>query len=407
MSYPPIPNKGAASKPRFRRQKPGLTAKGEQRQFVQHNYTDHADKLCGGIIGLALVDRYELSHYDSDGKERNKENPSPPFPLKLHMILNEIESRGQSDVISWLPHGRAFFIRNNDFFAKKTLPEYFKKCKIASFLRQLNLYGFTRITSGLDVGAYYHEYFLRGNPSLTMNIRRIKVKGNKIRAASSPQDEPDFYSMPPLHELPRKHPVPPKETPLQSTVVQSIKDPLRAQATSMRVLQHSQAISIPQRTGTNYNQISDMLHYKNSTFSTRKAKDQTSVPTMFDYPSFTESNLKSTDMICDRMHDSFESIIDYPNLNRNPLFPARSNYIVSDPHSYRNRTYLASNSRLHDYALLHNMSSPLASVSDFDQKPMYPINKQIRGRGNSDLTYMLQKMMTSSATGDTRVINEI
>jgi len=75
--------------------------------------------------------------------------------------------------------------------------QYFKQSKITSFHRQLNLYGFRRLTQGRDNGGYYNEYFLRGKPLLTRRMIRIKVKGTKIRAASSPEDEPDFYNMTP------------------------------------------------------------------------------------------------------------------------------------------------------------------------------------------------------------------
>jgi hypothetical protein len=75
-------------------------------------------------------------------------------------------------------------------------PHYFKLSKIASFQRQLNLYGFQRLTRGRDRGGYYHELFLRGSMFLAHNIHRIKVKGTGVRARSNPEQEPNFWEMP-------------------------------------------------------------------------------------------------------------------------------------------------------------------------------------------------------------------
>ena len=83
------------------------------------------------------------------------------------------------------------------------MPKYFKQTKWTSFQRQLNLYGFNRLTKGADAGAYYHELFLRGDRylGLCQSIVRVKVKGTGIKGANNPADEPDFYSMPFIKEI--------------------------------------------------------------------------------------------------------------------------------------------------------------------------------------------------------------
>lgn len=42
--------------------------------------------------------------------------------------------------------------------------------------------------------------FLRGKPILANKMTRMKVKGTKFRATSSPENEPDFYKMPYLED---------------------------------------------------------------------------------------------------------------------------------------------------------------------------------------------------------------
>lgn len=51
------------------------------------------------------------------------------------------------------------------------------------------------MTVGTDRNCYYHEYFLRGRPDLCQKMVRTRVKGTGVKAAASPETEPDFYRM--------------------------------------------------------------------------------------------------------------------------------------------------------------------------------------------------------------------
>jgi hypothetical protein len=74
------------------------------------------------------------------------------FPLKLHAILRISEEEGYGHIISWQIHGRAFKIHKAEEFKEKVLTKYFNHTKLNSFNRQLNLYGFLRISQGRDYG---------------------------------------------------------------------------------------------------------------------------------------------------------------------------------------------------------------------------------------------------------------
>jgi hypothetical protein len=132
-------------------------------------------------------------------EERNTGGVVAPFPLRLHDMLYQNKF---PDIISWAPHGRAFFVHKPKEFQAKVLCKYFNQTKYRSFQRQLNLYGFRRITREADRGAYYHELFLRNRRKLCTRMKRKAVKGPVYRPIFEPELEPDFYSMPPLEDGP-------------------------------------------------------------------------------------------------------------------------------------------------------------------------------------------------------------
>ncbi|RYG68804.1 hypothetical protein EON64_04315, partial [archaeon] len=50
--------------------------------------------------------------------------------------------------------------------------------KLTSFQRQLNLYGFRRLTKGEDQGCYFHPKFQRRRRDLLGEIKRMPIKGS-------------------------------------------------------------------------------------------------------------------------------------------------------------------------------------------------------------------------------------
>jgi hypothetical protein len=65
---------------------------------------------------------------------------------------------GKNDILTWMPHGRAFLVHKPKEFVEEILPNFFAMSKFPSFQRQLNLYGFSRFATGQDkvsgAGAY-------------------------------------------------------------------------------------------------------------------------------------------------------------------------------------------------------------------------------------------------------------
>lgn len=160
---------------------PGVTPKGYVQNFVQHDYHDHSSEPPWETELLG-------QHF--------KLNEAVTFPMKLHLLLSQVEADGLADIISWQPHGRAFKIHDRNKFVETVMPNFFRQTKFESFRRQLCLYGFLSFSQGPDKGALYHERFLRGRAYLAKRIIRQRLKGTKIRTVASPETEPDFYCMP-------------------------------------------------------------------------------------------------------------------------------------------------------------------------------------------------------------------
>ena len=130
-------------------------------------------------------------------------------------------------------------------FANIILVHYFNNAKLTSFQRQLNLYGFVRISNGRDAGGYYNEYFLRGRLYLCDKMTRTKVKGTGYKAASNPMHEPNFYAMPHVRPVDIKCQMKPSLPPFVN-VVQPNPTPMVATNFSLK---HNSSLS-PQVSST-------------------------------------------------------------------------------------------------------------------------------------------------------------
>ncbi|KAM3928728.1 heat shock factor protein 1 isoform 2-T2 [Leptodactylus fuscus] len=89
------------------------------------------------------------------------------------------------------PGGEQLSCFDQGCFAKEVLPKYFKHNNMASFVRQLNMYGFRKVVhieqGGLvkpekDDTEFQHPYFIRGHEHLLENIKR---KVNNLSATKT------------------------------------------------------------------------------------------------------------------------------------------------------------------------------------------------------------------------------
>ncbi|XP_045716848.1 heat shock factor protein 1 isoform X2 [Phyllostomus hastatus] len=102
----------------------------------------------------------------------------PAFLTKLWTLVSDPDTDA---LICWSPGGNSFHVFDQGQFAKEVLPKYFKHSNMASFVRQLNMYGFRKVVhieqGGLvkperDDTEFQHPCFLRGQEQLLENIKR-------------------------------------------------------------------------------------------------------------------------------------------------------------------------------------------------------------------------------------------
>jgi len=104
------------------------------------------------------------------GKDRKT---TASFPVKLYRMLSEVEKDGKQSIVTWNPDGRTLQVLNHKKFVSEILPNYFKQSKYKSFQRQLNFYGFQRVSHGPLEGSYGHPKFVRGNEEQVKQMNRL------------------------------------------------------------------------------------------------------------------------------------------------------------------------------------------------------------------------------------------
>jgi hypothetical protein len=134
---------------------------------------------------LAAAKKEETSESEVEEDEAAEDEEDHPandtFPFKLHRMLEHAEKNDLDDVISFSEEGKSFSIHKPRDFVSGIMPKYFTTSRMSSFQRQLNLYGFRRVTEGRDKGSYFHKYFVKGRRGLCKKIKRKKA------SAKSPQ----------------------------------------------------------------------------------------------------------------------------------------------------------------------------------------------------------------------------
>lgn len=161
-----------------------------------------------GETPAEIEQRALLAKKEAQAKRRQ----IPPFVQKLRSFLDESRN---TELIRWSDDGNSFIVLDEDEFAKSLIPNLFKHNNYASFVRQLNMYGFHKKVGLSDnsmraserknksPSEYSNAYFKRDKPDLLWLIQKPKSVavggkattkgGNRGRSEADGEDENDDF----------------------------------------------------------------------------------------------------------------------------------------------------------------------------------------------------------------------
>ncbi|XGW22689.1 hypothetical protein V3C99_005137 [Haemonchus contortus] len=105
------------------------------------------------------------------------------MPLFLIKLWSIVEDPQYQQIVRWDESGYSFHIIDPYSFCRNVLPHFFKHNNLNSLIRQLNMYGFRKMTpvdrgslarteSDQDHLEFSHPYFIRDHPEFLVNIKR-------------------------------------------------------------------------------------------------------------------------------------------------------------------------------------------------------------------------------------------
>lgn len=114
----------------------------------------------------------------------NDKKKSQDAPIFLRKTYHMVDSCNPA-IASWSDDGKVFIVKDPEVFATSVIPQFFKHNNFASFVRQLNFYGFRKLRNNDSIRIdpileeatakywrFYHEHFQQGRVDLLTNIRR-------------------------------------------------------------------------------------------------------------------------------------------------------------------------------------------------------------------------------------------
>lgn len=139
-------------------------------------------------------------------------------------MLDEAERNGHAHIISWLDGGQAFKIHKPDSMMG-LLNSYFSQSKYKSFIRQLQTYGFTRVTKGPDKGTVSHPLLIQGKRYLCVKMKRKLNMKSRLAAAERAKSAAKNNTQEPQQPQQQQSALATPPRPAKSRIVRIVSNP--------------------------------------------------------------------------------------------------------------------------------------------------------------------------------------
>lgn len=140
--------------------------------------------LSDPYTNLLSFDNKKLAPLPSQATRKRRENTAPKtrpaFVMKVWSMVNDPKNH---EYIRWNSDGKTFQVYHREEFMKVIIPKYFKHNNFASFVRQLNMYGWHKvqdISAGTlrddkdEIWRFQNPNFIKGREDLLDSIVRNK-----------------------------------------------------------------------------------------------------------------------------------------------------------------------------------------------------------------------------------------
>ncbi|CAD8212481.1 unnamed protein product [Paramecium octaurelia] len=108
----------------------------------------------------------------------SKSRSQSSIPAFLQKTYDILENPQLQDIVGWNEDGSGFLVKNVIAFQDQVLPMYFKHRNFASFVRQMNMYGFHKSRSDLKENEFIHPHFKKDQRNLLKKIKRKSGEHN-------------------------------------------------------------------------------------------------------------------------------------------------------------------------------------------------------------------------------------